>query len=99
MKFATNLEGSGTRATIPAEMRKVPSMSLQKVELPDEVIERAKALTGKRTARAALTALTAAAGRSAARLARAHRGKVEPNGDVLFASGKDAARFMREFLK
>ncbi|TAK56242.1 MAG: hypothetical protein EPO25_01250 [Gammaproteobacteria bacterium] len=74
-------------------------MTLQTVELPDEVIQRAKALTGKRTARAALTALAAAGGRSAGRLARAYRGKVEPNGDILFASGKDAARFMREFLK
>ncbi|HTY49454.1 MAG TPA: hypothetical protein VMB48_07165 [Steroidobacteraceae bacterium] len=74
-------------------------MRLQTVELPDEVIERAKALTGKRTARAALTALTAPAGRNADRLARKHRGRVEPNGDVVFASGKDAARFMREFLK
>lgn len=74
-------------------------MSLQTVELPDEVIERAKALTGKRTARAALTALAEAAGRPAAGLARTHRGKVEPNGDIVFADGKDAARFMREYLK
>lgn len=73
-------------------------MSLQTVELPDEVIERAKALTGKRTARAAITAL-AFAGRSAGKLAGKYKGKVEPNGDVVFTSGKDAARFMREFLK
>ncbi len=32
-------------------------MTLQNVELPEEVIQRAKALTGKRTARAAVTAL------------------------------------------
>ncbi len=75
-------------------------MSLQTVELPDELIQRAKALTGKRTARAALTALAeAAAGRKTGSLARSHRGKVEPNGDIVFTNGKDAARFMREFLK
>lgn len=74
-------------------------MTLQTVELPDEVIRRAKALTGKRTARAALTALAAAAARGTSKLVRAHRGRMEPNGDIVFANGKDAARFMREYLK
>jgi hypothetical protein len=74
-------------------------MSLQTVELPDEVVERAKALTGKRTARAALIALTEGAERQASHLAKTHHGKVEPNGDVVFANGRDAARFMREFLR
>lgn len=76
-------------------------MTLQTVELPEEVIQRAKALTGKRTARAALTELAkAAAARSARGAARGgHRGKVQPNGDIVFANSKDAARFMRAFLK
>lgn len=74
-------------------------MSLRTVELPDEVIERAKALTGKRTARAAFTALADAATRPPVCFARANRGKVEPNGDIVFANGKEAARFMREYLK
>lgn len=37
-------------------------MNLQTVELPEEIINRAKALTGKRTARAAMTALVEHAG-------------------------------------
>lgn len=71
-------------------------MSLQTVELPEEVIQRAKALTGKRTARAALTALVGETGNVPnAETARALKDK-PTKGDKTFKNARDAVAFLRK---
>lgn len=71
-------------------------MTLQTVELPEEVIQRAKALTGKRTARAAVTALVERSGNVPnAETARELRGKPSKR-DRVFATGAAAADFIRK---
>lgn len=68
-------------------------MTLQTVELPEEVIQRAKALTGKRTARAAMTALVEGTGNvpnaeTVKALRSKKRGKV-------FTNARDAMAYLK----
>lgn len=72
-------------------------MSLQTIELPDEVIQRAKDLTGKRSARAAVAAVIDGAGYTPDAKTRAFRAR-HMKGSTTTRGGKAAAEFMRKFL-
>jgi hypothetical protein len=73
------------------------TMALETVELPTEVIEYAKAMTGKRTARAAITDLVQKAGNvpnaATARILREPAGRGRT-----FDNAKDAVAHIRKIL-
>jgi hypothetical protein len=72
-------------------------MSLQTIELSDEIIQRAKALTGKRSARAAVAAVVDGAGHTPDAKTRAFRAR-HRKGTTTVRGGKAAAGFMRQLL-
>ena len=72
-------------------------MSLHTIELPDGIIQRAKALTGKRSARAAVAAVIDGAGYTPDAKTRAFRAR-HRKGTTTLLGGKAAAEFMRKVL-
>jgi len=72
-------------------------MSLRTIELPDAVIQRAKALTGKRSARAAVAAIIDGADYTPNAKTRAFRAR-HMKGTTTVRGGKAAAQFIRKFL-
>jgi hypothetical protein len=73
-------------------------MSTQTIEVPDDVVERAKALTGKKSARAALVALVDGAGSVPDAKTRAYRAK-NVNKTTVVRGGKAAAAFAKKLLR
>lgn len=72
-------------------------MNIELVELPASVVKRAKELTGKKSARAAVTALIEGSQATPDAKTRAFRAK-NSKGSTVVRGGKDAAAFMRKFL-